>query len=262
MAKIAESQTLILAKFAGKPEPNPVADMKMMRSTEDAPEELDYSNAPTPNYTVEDLVKMVSMKSPSIEGGNEAAYKEFINQVAYRVRELELEYRKLSEKLPAKQEDIFEPTIKIHLGVNEITALCDLGASVSTIPKPLFDKLNLGDYNITELKLHLADSTFKQAMGIKENIVVQIRGSPALLDLVIVDMPEDPIAPIILGRPFLRTIKALINLHEGNVRIELTSRDPFVVHFLRKKKSKVYDNGAITLKDNYFGMGTKITKPS
>ena len=42
----------------------------------------------------------------------------------------------------AKEEDIFEPTIKIHLGVNEITALCDLGASFSTIPKTLFDKLN------------------------------------------------------------------------------------------------------------------------
>ena len=54
----------------------------------------------------------------------------------------------------------------------------------------------MGDYNITELKLHLADSTFKQAVGIKENIVVQIRGSPALLDLVIVDMPEDPSAGV------------------------------------------------------------------
>ena len=74
MAKIAESQTLILEKFAGKPEPNPVADLKMMRNKEDAPEQLDYSNAPTPNYIVEDLVKMVSMKNPSIEGGNEAAY--------------------------------------------------------------------------------------------------------------------------------------------------------------------------------------------
>ena len=111
----------------------------------------------------------------------------------------------------------------INLGVNEIVALCDLGANVSTIPKSLFDKLNLGSYNITELKLHLADSTFKQAVGINENIVVQIKESLALLDLVIVDMPKDPIAPIILGRPFLRTNKAWINLHEGNVRIELTS---------------------------------------
>ena len=143
--------------------------------------------------------------------------------VAYKVRELEVEYAKLSEKLPAKLEDIFGPTIMINLGVNEIVALCDLGANVSTIPKSLFDKLNLGSYNITDIKLHLADSTFKQAVGINENIVVQIKESLALLDLVIVDMPKDPIAPIILGRPFLRTNKAWINLHEGNVRIELTS---------------------------------------
>ena len=44
-------------------------------------------------------------------------------------------------------------------------------------------------------------------------------------------MREDAIAPIILGRPFLRTVKALINVHEGNVRFELPSRAPFVVHF-------------------------------
>ena len=116
MAKITESQTSILAKFAWKPEHNPVVDLKMTRSTkdDDMTEELDYSNAPTPDYNVEDLVKMVIMKDTSIEGGNEAAYKEFINQVAYKVPELELEYTKLSEKLPAKLEDIFEPTIKIN----------------------------------------------------------------------------------------------------------------------------------------------------
>ena len=95
----------------------------------------------------------------------------------------------------------------------------------------------MGSYNITELKLHLADSTFKQAVGIKENIVLQIKESPTLHDLVIVDMPEDPIAPIILGKSFLGSIKALINLYEGNVRIELT----FVAHFTRKKKVKVFD---------------------
>ncbi|MBI0385488.1 retroviral-like aspartic protease, partial [Streptomyces albiflaviniger] len=136
-------------------------------------------------------------KNPGIEGGNEAAYEKFINQVAIKVRELENDYRKLSEKLPAKLDDIFEPTVKINVGVNEIAALCDLGESVSTIPKSLFDRLNLGSFTATKLKLHLADSTFKQVVGIKENIVVQIKGCPTLIDLVIVDMPEDPIAPII-----------------------------------------------------------------
>jgi hypothetical protein len=234
----------------------------MMRvEDKEDPEELDYSNAPAPDYTMEDLVKIITLKNPTFEGSSEAMYQQFINQVAMKVRELENEYKKLSEKLPTKQEYIFEPTIRINIGVNEIAALCDLGASVSTIPKSLFDRLNLGSFKLTELKLHLADSTYKQAVGIKENIVVNIKGCPTLIDLVVVDMPEDFNAPIILGRPFLRTIKALINLHEGNMRIELPSREPFVVHFPRKKKARKNDDGIITLKANYFGVGVPLNKP-
>ena len=74
-------------------------------------------------------------------------------------------------------------------------------------------------------------------------------------------MPEDASAPIILGRPFLRTIKALINLHEGNVKFQLPSRDPFVVHFPRKKKPRNDEKEAITLKSNYFGVGIPLARP-
>ena len=117
LGKIAESQTLILAKFAGQPEPNPVADLKMMRVEDDEDiEDLDYSNAPSPDYTVEDLVRMITLKNAGIERGNEAMYQNFINQVAMKVRELENNYKKLSEKLPAKLDDIFEPTVKITIG--------------------------------------------------------------------------------------------------------------------------------------------------
>ena len=115
--------------------------------------------------------------------------------------------------------------LKSILEKNEVAALCDLGASVSTIPETLFDKLGMVLFRTTEIRLHLVDSTYRQAVGIKDNIVVEIKGCPTLIDLVIVDMPEDPTAPIILERSFLRTIKALINLHEGNVRIELPSKN-------------------------------------
>lgn len=189
-----------------------------------------------------------------MEDGSNATYQMFICQVATKVRELELEYKQLSKKLPAKLDDIFEPTIKIKIGTNEIAALCDLSASVSTIPKSLFDRFNLGTFNMTKLKLHLADSTYKQATGIKENIVVGIKDCPALIDLVVVDMREDPIAPTILGRPFLGTVKALINVHEGNVRFELPSRPPFVVHF-PEKRNKANEDKIIALKANYFGFG-------
>jgi hypothetical protein len=44
------------------------------------------------------------------------------------------------------------------------------------------------------------------------------------------------------------------------MRFKLFSRDPFVVHFPRKKKNKTNDTGFITLKANYFGMGVPVVK--
>ena len=260
VAKIAESQTLILAKFAGKPEPNPIKNVKMMRSDEDMSEGLDNSHAPNHNYSVEDFIKMMNLKHPILKVKDDEAYNNFIDLVATKVGELELEYKKLIDKLPAKQWDISEPTTELEIGMNKFNALCDLGGSVSTIPKTLYDKLNLGHFVISEIKLNMADSTFKQAVGVKENIVVQINGCPVLIDLVIVDMPEDPIALIILGRPFLWTVKAIIHVHEGNIRFDLPSRDAFVKHFPRKKKSKVYYNEGIVLNARSYGMGVLLPK--
>src|SRR3954471_24265474 len=105
----------------------------MIRIQREDPVELDYSNAPSPNYTVEDLVKKINVKIPVSEGNEEAMYQHFVNQVEIKVLELEEEYKKIAEELPVKLEDIFEPTFKIKIGTTEIAALCDLGASVSTI---------------------------------------------------------------------------------------------------------------------------------
>jgi hypothetical protein len=53
-----------------------------------------------------------------------------------------------------------------------------------------------------QLKLHLTDSTYNQAVDIKENKVVNIKDFITLIDLVVLDMPEDSVAPIILGKHF------------------------------------------------------------
>jgi hypothetical protein len=75
----------------------------MMRTEKgEEPKELDYSNAPSPDYTVEDLVKTITFKNPGIEDGNEAMYQQFIHQVVMKVRELENDYEKLSKKLLTK----------------------------------------------------------------------------------------------------------------------------------------------------------------
>ena len=75
-----------------------------------------------------------------------------------------------------------------------------------------------------------------------------------MIDLVIVDMPEDPVAPIILGRPFLRTIKEVINVFKENVRFDLPAKDPFVRHFLRKNKMKAYTGEGIVVNARSYGL--------
>ena len=88
----------------------------------------------------------------------QTAYNVFVEQVAAKVRELDDERKKLYSKLQAKQEDAFQHTVEIEMGLNKFSALCDLGASVSTIPKSVYDSLNLVPYANTEIILNMANS--------------------------------------------------------------------------------------------------------
>ena len=66
--------------------------------------------------------------------------------------------------MPRKIYDEWEPTIKIKIKDHECYAICDLGASVSTIPKTLCDVLGFHDFDDCSLNLHLADPTIKKPM--------------------------------------------------------------------------------------------------
>ena len=71
----------------------------------------------------------------------------------------------LEISIPRKLHDEWEPTIKVKIKNYECIALCDLGASVSTILKSLCDVLGLTDIEECSLNLHLADSTVKKPLG-------------------------------------------------------------------------------------------------
>ena len=108
--------------------------------------------------------KMIAMKHPLPKVSNDEAYNVFVDHVAAKVRELDDERKKVYSKLSAKQEDSLEPTIEIGISLNKFSALCDLGASVSTIPKSVYDSLNLGPYATTKIRLNMANCTFTQAV--------------------------------------------------------------------------------------------------
>src|SRR6185312_4163461 len=100
-------------------------------------------------------------------------------------------------------------------------ALCDLGASVSVMPKNMFEKLSLPEPEPTAMCLELADNSIRYPVGIAEDMLVKIGEHLVPVDFVILDMGEGSKAPLILGRPFLKTARANIDVSKGEIKFDI-----------------------------------------
>ena len=151
------------------------------------------------------------------------------------------EKRNLKVSIPRKLYDEWEPTIKIKIKYYECHALCDLGASVSTIPKTLCDLLGFRDFFDCSLNLHLADSTIKKPTGRIIDVLIVANRNYVPVDFIVLDIDCNLSCPIILGRPFLKTIGAIIDMKEGNIRFQLPLRKG-MEHFPRNKVKLPYES--------------------
>ncbi|XP_021771496.1 uncharacterized protein LOC110735617 [Chenopodium quinoa] len=119
----------------------------------------------------------------------------------------------LQNKSPPKLKDPGSFSIPCHIGNVFIDkALCDLGASVSVMPSSICAKLNMGDLKVTNITLQMADRSVKYPLGILEDVPVRVGKFYIPIDFVVLDMAEDTQIPIILGRPFLHTAGAIIDV--------------------------------------------------
>ncbi|GKF64244.1 reverse transcriptase domain-containing protein, partial [Tanacetum coccineum] len=67
--------------------------------------------------------------------------------------------------------------------------------------------------------LELADRTISKPTGVAENVFVKVGKFYFPVDFVVLDFIADPRVPLILGRPFLRTAHALIDVYEGEITL-------------------------------------------
>ncbi|GKE09745.1 reverse transcriptase domain-containing protein [Tanacetum coccineum] len=136
------------------------------------------------------------------------------------------------KKLPEKLGD---PGIfLIPCGFNELKckALADLGASINLMPLSVWKELGLPKLIPTQMTLELANHDICTPKGIARDVFVRVGKFTFPADFVIVDYESDPRVPLILGRPFLRTVCALIDVHreemilrDGNERLILNMRN-------------------------------------
>nr|GEY16677.1 DNA-directed DNA polymerase [Tanacetum cinerariifolium] len=96
-------------------------------------------------------------------------------------------------------------------------ALADLGASINLMPLSIWKKLKLPTLNDTKMVLELADRTISKPTGVAENVFVKVDKFYFPADFVVLDFIADPRVPLILGRPFLSTAHALIDVYEGEI---------------------------------------------
>nr|GEV19019.1 reverse transcriptase domain-containing protein [Tanacetum cinerariifolium] len=96
-------------------------------------------------------------------------------------------------------------------------ALADLGASINLMPLSIWKKLKLPTLNDTKMVLELADRTISKPTGVAGNVFVKVGKFYFPGDFVVHDFIADPRVPLILGRPFLSTAHALIDVYEGEI---------------------------------------------
>jgi len=115
-------------------------------------------------------------------------------------------------------------TIPCSIGPVDIgRALCDLGASINLMPLFMMKKLGGGEPKPTRMTLTLAGRSISYPFGVLEDVLVKINELVFLADFVILDMAEDEDMPLILGRSFFATCRALIDVEMGQLLLRFDS---------------------------------------
>nr|GEX10327.1 reverse transcriptase domain-containing protein [Tanacetum cinerariifolium] len=135
------------------------------------------------------------------------------------------------KKLPEKLRDPGKFLIPCGFSELKCKALADLGASIILWPLSVWRELGLPELIPTRMTLELANRAICTPAGIARDVFVPVGKFTFPVDFVIVNYKSDPRFPLILGRPFLRTARALIDVHgeemilrDGDERLALNMK--------------------------------------
>ncbi|WP_337456402.1 retropepsin-like aspartic protease, partial [Escherichia coli] len=93
------------------------------------------------------------------------------------------------------------------------------------MPLSIFNRLEIGEIKPTTIALQMADTSVTYPKGIVEDVLVKVRDFIFPADFVVLDMPEDGNTPLILGRPFLATGRALIDVQDGDLTFRVNDEE-------------------------------------
>ncbi|XP_015934175.1 uncharacterized protein LOC107460331 [Arachis duranensis] len=126
--------------------------------------------------------------------------------------------KKLPQKLPDPGSFLLPCTIG---SITFEKALCDLGSSINLMSLFMMKKLGIQEAHPTRISLEMADKSLKQAYGLVENVLVKVEDLYLPADFVILNTGEEKDDSIILGRPFLATERAMIEVERTELCLRM-----------------------------------------
>jgi hypothetical protein len=177
-----------------------------------------------------EVVRRLSINMPLLDALQVPTYSRYFKDILankYEIATLGVDHVKMSEQCSVaiangleKQKDPGCPTIPCSIGSFKFEkALCDLGASVSVMPRDVFEKLRL-PLEPTGMCLELGDNSIRYPLGIAEDVTVKVGHHFIPVDFVVLEMGEREKPPLIIGRPFLKTVGDTIDVGKGEIMFD------------------------------------------
>ncbi|XP_070023219.1 uncharacterized protein [Nicotiana sylvestris] len=124
------------------------------------------------------------------------------------------------------KEDLGAFTIPCTIGTHDFArALCDNGASINLMPFDIYKQAGLVMLRPTSMRLQMSDCSIKRSVGIVDDVLVKVGKFHLPTDFVILDCVVDKEIPIILGRPFLATERALMDLEQNEIKFHVNDEE-------------------------------------
>nr|KYP63753.1 hypothetical protein KK1_018335 [Cajanus cajan] len=179
-----------------------------------------------------DIIKRLQINIPFAEALEQMpSYARFMKELLTKKRkfsedgtvELEAGCSAIIQKsLPQKSRDPGSFTLPVTIGnVSVGKALLDLGASINLMPLSMLQRIGQVEVRPTRMTLQLADRSIKYPHGIVEDLLVKVDKFWFPVDFVVMDMEEDSEVPLILGRPFMKTAKVIIDVDDGKLKVRV-----------------------------------------
>nr|GEW90174.1 reverse transcriptase domain-containing protein [Tanacetum cinerariifolium] len=156
----------------------------------------------------------------------------------------------LLKKLPEKLGDPGKFLIPCDFPrIDVCHALANLGASINLMPLSIWKKLSLPELTPTRMTLELVDRSITRPKGVAEDVFIKVGKFHFPTNFVVVDFEADPRFPLILGRSFFRTVRALIDVYREEITLRVN--DESVTFNLNQtmRYSSMYDDHSVNRVD-------------